>query len=133
MQEHEVDIAIIGAGSAGLSAWHSARNIVIGTGSRGTWPRLFEAAGDRLVINDDVFEWDDLPESVAVFGPGVIGLELGQALHGVRPGRLSMTPSAPRTALRGPGVEALAGKALVGAPRPALTRPDRSVEGVLLN
>jgi dihydrolipoamide dehydrogenase len=27
-----------------------------------------------------VFEWDDLPESVAVFGPGVIGLELGQAL-----------------------------------------------------
>jgi dihydrolipoamide dehydrogenase len=42
--------------------------------------------GDRLVVNDDVFEWTDLPESVAVFGPGVIGLELGQALHrlGVR-------------------------------------------------
>jgi dihydrolipoamide dehydrogenase len=31
-------------------------------------------------VNDDVFDWDDLPESVAVFGPGVIGLELGQAL-----------------------------------------------------
>ncbi|MFY0989524.1 dihydrolipoyl dehydrogenase [Halomonas sp. C05BenzN] len=63
-----------------------ARNIVIATGSRGTWPGFFEAAGDRLVVNDDVFEWDDLPESVAVFGPGVIGLELGQALHrlGVR-------------------------------------------------
>lgn len=28
-----------------------------------------------------MFEWDDLPQSVAVFGPGVIGLELGQALH----------------------------------------------------
>ena len=42
--------------------------------------------GDRLVINDDVFDWQDLPESVAVFGAGVIGLELGQALHrlGVR-------------------------------------------------
>ncbi|WP_280552771.1 dihydrolipoyl dehydrogenase [Halomonas sp. 25-S5] len=64
----------------------TARNIVIATGSRGTWPGFFEAAGDRLVVNDDVFEWDDLPESVAVFGPGVIGLELGQALHrlGVR-------------------------------------------------
>jgi dihydrolipoamide dehydrogenase len=42
--------------------------------------------GDRLIINDDVFEWKELPESVAVIGPGVIGLELGQALHrlGVR-------------------------------------------------
>ena len=39
------------------------------------------SAGDRLIVNDDVFSWDDLPESVAVFGPGVIGLELGQALH----------------------------------------------------
>ena len=27
-----------------------------------------------------MFDWDDLPRSVAVFGPGVIGLELGQAL-----------------------------------------------------
>jgi dihydrolipoamide dehydrogenase len=36
---------------------------------------------DRLIINDDVFNWDDLPQSVAIFGPGVIGLELGQALH----------------------------------------------------
>ena len=32
------------------------------------------------MVNDDVFDWDDLPRSVAVFGPGVIGLELGQAL-----------------------------------------------------
>ncbi len=63
-----------------------ARTIVIATGSRPNWPGMFDAAGDRLVTNDDIFEWDDLPESVAVFGPGVIGLELGQALHrlGVR-------------------------------------------------
>jgi dihydrolipoamide dehydrogenase len=42
--------------------------------------------GDRLIVNDDVFDWQDLPESVAVFGPGVIGLEIGQALSrlGVR-------------------------------------------------
>ncbi|WP_372610048.1 FAD-dependent oxidoreductase, partial [Halomonas sp.] len=142
MQEREVDIAIIGAGSAGVRVGTvevdgravmervqrerdgfvgsvlktverlgeenrlegharfddphtlmvgdhtrvSARNIIIATGSRGTWPGFFEAAGDRLVVNDAVFEWDDLPESVAVFGPGVLGLELGQALHrlGVR-------------------------------------------------
>ncbi|MFK8066623.1 MAG: dihydrolipoyl dehydrogenase [Gammaproteobacteria bacterium] len=58
-----------------------AERIVIATGSRPVWPESFNDLGDRLIINDDVFEWDDLPESVAVFGPGVIGLELGQALH----------------------------------------------------
>lgn len=64
----------------------TANAIVIATGSRATWPGFFEAAEDRLIINDDVFEWETLPESVAVFGPGVIGLELGQALSrlGVR-------------------------------------------------
>lgn len=58
-----------------------AKRIVIATGSRPTWPAPWNELGDRLVVNDDVFEWDDLPESVAVFGPGVIGLELGQSLH----------------------------------------------------
>ena len=64
----------------------TAKRIVIATGSSPAWPKHFEAAGDRLIINDDIFDWKDLPESVAVFGPGVIGLELGQALHrlGVR-------------------------------------------------
>ncbi len=58
---------------------HAGR-IVIATGSRTNIPGFLEAAGNRLVTSDDVFEWSDLPESVAVFGPGVIGLELGQAL-----------------------------------------------------
>ena len=63
-----------------------AKRIVIATGSRPNLLDEFNAFGDRLIINDDVFDWDDLPESVAVFGAGVIGLELGQALHrlGVR-------------------------------------------------
>ncbi|SHO54766.1 dihydrolipoyl dehydrogenase [Vibrio quintilis] len=58
-----------------------ADRIVIATGSRPAYPAVWNELGDRLIINDDVFEWDDLPDSVAVFGPGVIGLELGQALH----------------------------------------------------
>ncbi|HEX9184903.1 MAG TPA: FAD-dependent oxidoreductase, partial [Burkholderiales bacterium] len=53
---------------------------VIATGSTPAIPPFLRALGDRLVVNDDVFDWDDLPRSVAVFGPGVIGLELGQAL-----------------------------------------------------
>lgn len=63
-----------------------AKAIIIATGSRPSIPAPFEVAGDRLIVNDDVFDWQDLPESVAVFGAGVIGLELGQSLHrlGVR-------------------------------------------------
>jgi len=59
---------------------------VIATGSSPTVIPKFAELGDRLIVNDDIFEWRRLPESVAVFGPGVIGLELGQALHrlGVR-------------------------------------------------
>ncbi len=58
----------------------TARSIVIATGSRPTVPPILQGLGDRLVVNDDVFDWHDLPRSVAVFGPGVIGLEIGQAL-----------------------------------------------------
>ena len=58
----------------------SAERIVIATGSRPLILPQWQPLGDRLIVNDDVFSWDDLPESVAVFGPGVIGLELGQAL-----------------------------------------------------
>ena len=57
-----------------------AKAIVVATGSRPSIPPIVEGLGDRLVVNDDVFDWDDLPRSVAVLGPGVIGLELGQAL-----------------------------------------------------
>ena len=57
-----------------------AKRIVIATGSSPSYPQSFADLGDRLVVNDDIFEWRDLPKSVAVFGPGAIGLELGQAL-----------------------------------------------------
>lgn len=56
-----------------------AARIVIATGS--TPIVLPQLAGiEGAIISDDVFEWTDLPTSVAVIGTGVIGLELGQAL-----------------------------------------------------
>jgi len=63
-----------------------ADRIIIATGSRPQIPDSLRAAGDRLLVNDDLFEWRDLPASVAVFGTGPIGVELSQALHrlGVR-------------------------------------------------
>lgn len=63
-----------------------AERVVIATGSRPAVPGILHGAGKRLLLNDDLFDLETLPESVVVFGPGVIGLELGQALHrlGVR-------------------------------------------------
>lgn len=62
-----------------------AARVVLATGSTPlVLPQLAGIPG--VVTSDDVFYWDELPQSVAVIGTGVIGLELGQALHrlGVR-------------------------------------------------
>lgn len=64
-----------------------AGRIVIATGSTpDISPAWRQALGERLIVNDDVFDWRTLPAAVAVVGTGVIGLELAQALHrlGVR-------------------------------------------------
>ena len=57
-----------------------AKRIVIATGSRPHILPEWQALGDKLIVNDDVFDWNTLPKRVAVFGQGIIGLELGQAL-----------------------------------------------------
>ncbi|OFA05531.1 dihydrolipoyl dehydrogenase [Duganella sp. HH101] len=57
-----------------------AGRFVIATGSTPIVPDEWRAAGPRVITSDEVFYWDDLPESIAVAGTGVIGLELGQAL-----------------------------------------------------
>ncbi|MBV8034127.1 dihydrolipoyl dehydrogenase [Roseateles sp.] len=64
-----------------------ARTVIIATGSHAHVPAGWrERLGPRLLVNDDVFDWIDLPRSLAVVGAGVIGLELALALHrlGVR-------------------------------------------------
>ncbi|MDP9033977.1 MAG: dihydrolipoyl dehydrogenase [Myxococcota bacterium] len=63
-----------------------ARAVVLATGSSPVVPPTFSVPRELLLVNDDVFAWEDLPDSIAVIGAGVIGLELGQALHrlGVR-------------------------------------------------
>ena len=58
-----------------------ARKVIIATGSRPFMPAAWTAFGERVITTDTLFEIEDLPESLAVVGLGVIGLELGQALH----------------------------------------------------
>lgn len=57
-----------------------ASRIVIASGSRPVVPPELDGVGPGVIVSDQVFDWTDLPESVAVIGSGVIGLELGQAL-----------------------------------------------------
>lgn len=57
-----------------------AARVVIATGSAPTPVPRLENVGPGVITSDAVFDWHDLPRSVAVIGTGVIGLELGQAL-----------------------------------------------------
>ncbi len=58
-----------------------AKRIIIATGSRPIIPDSWSAFADDIITTDEIFELEQLPESVAVIGLGVIGLEIGQALH----------------------------------------------------
>ena len=58
-----------------------AKRIIIATGSRPIIPDAWSEFADKMLTTDEVFELANLPESIAVIGLGVIGLEIGQALH----------------------------------------------------
>ncbi len=53
--------------------------LVVATGSHTVTPPPFRGLASVTLTNEDVFELEDLPESLLVVGLGVIGLELGQA------------------------------------------------------
>lgn len=109
-----------------------AKAVVIATGSRPRIPAGWrERLGQRLIVNDDVFDWQDLPGSVAVYGAGVIGLELALALHrlGVRV-RL-FARGAGVGPLTDPALQALA-RELFGAALPLVLNagtPDPQLDG----
>lgn len=58
---------------------HAAR-IILATGTRPNIPAIYRELGPLVAVNEDVFEWRDLPASVLVIGAGPIGVELGLAL-----------------------------------------------------
>jgi dihydrolipoamide dehydrogenase len=57
-----------------------AQRIIIATGSRPFVPETWGPFRDRVITTDEFFELEDLPQSIAVVGLGVIGLEIGQSL-----------------------------------------------------
>ncbi|MEM6790938.1 MAG: dihydrolipoyl dehydrogenase [Myxococcota bacterium] len=79
--EASVDLSDGGTAAIGFD------RLVVATGSRTFIPAPFRDLEPRVMLTtDQIFELDDLPESLLVVGTGVIGLELGQAFHrlGVR-------------------------------------------------
>jgi dihydrolipoamide dehydrogenase len=63
-----------------------AKRIVIATGNVPVLPPVLKGLGAHLLTNENFFDLPTLPTSLAVFGPGVLGLELAQAMSrlGVR-------------------------------------------------
>lgn len=57
-----------------------ASKIIIATGSTPIVPAAWREFEDRVLTSDTIFEQRDLPNSIAVVGLGVVGLELGQAM-----------------------------------------------------
>jgi dihydrolipoamide dehydrogenase len=78
-------LSVAGTGANGASADEEVRveagSNVLATGSSPIIPEPLSAVRDRVLTNDSIFELEDLHESVAVIGTGVIGLELAQALQ----------------------------------------------------
>lgn len=67
-------------GAAGDGWRVEAGAVVVATGSTPVLPPPFDGLREHVLVNDDVFELEELPASLAVIGTGIIGLELGQAL-----------------------------------------------------
>ena len=63
-----------------------AEKVILTVGSRPIVDPVFTPISSRVLTSDTLFEIEELPESIAVIGLGVVALELGQALHrlGVR-------------------------------------------------
>lgn len=57
-----------------------AKRIVIATGSIPVLPPVLKGLSAHLLTNESVFDLPTLPTRLAVFGPGVLGMELAQAM-----------------------------------------------------
>lgn len=61
---------------------YQAKSFILAVGSYPTInPQDKRTLSDRLITSDQIFELEQLPQSIAVIGSGIIAIELAQALH----------------------------------------------------
>jgi dihydrolipoamide dehydrogenase len=56
------------------------KRTIVATGTSPIIPETLTPLKDRLITSDEIFELEVLPDTLAVIGLGVVGLELGQAV-----------------------------------------------------
>ena len=62
--------------------YYQARSFILAVGSTPSFDLEWKKElGSKLITSDEIFELEQLPESIAVIGSGVIALELAQALQ----------------------------------------------------
>lgn len=77
-QAHFVDASTIEVNQK----YYQARSFILAVGSTPSFdPQWKQVLGQKLITSDEVFELEQLPQSIAVIGSGVIALELAQALQ----------------------------------------------------
>ena len=77
-QAHFVDASTIEVNQK----YYQARSFILAVGSTPSFdPQWKQELGQKLITSDEVFELEQLPQSIAVIGSGVIALELAQALQ----------------------------------------------------
>ena len=64
----------------GTKETYTADKIILATGSTEAVPPIFPYDGVNVITSKEVLELDELPESIAIVGGGVIGCEVGQFL-----------------------------------------------------
>ena len=61
---------------------YQAKSFILAVGSTPVYDKNWKTElQERLITSDQVFELDQLPQSIAVIGSGVIAIELAQAMH----------------------------------------------------
>ncbi|CAB1218073.1 dihydrolipoyl dehydrogenase [Acinetobacter bouvetii] len=61
---------------------YQAKSFIVAVGSTPTFDTQWkDALDDRLITSDQIFELEQLPQSLAVIGSGVIAIELAQAMQ----------------------------------------------------
>lgn len=66
--------------NAGGTQQVQAQSVIIATGSRPVVPGFLQPFAEHCITTDELFEMQELPQSMGVLGLGAIGLEMGLAL-----------------------------------------------------